>query len=189
MIPNAEKIIEKAQKGEKPTTAERRHALSYLMLSGRMDTNAAVGELFKVTERQIRLDKKWLREQRAREIREDDPALVVADLLISFEKGIRDVERSMNKCKLGSRVYLEHARSLYRMQLEKVKALQDLNYLPKNLGNMSVVRYDYAAVVSKDGSVETRPTDLSFEDIEIVEQKSLPRPQTGQDEEDISEDL
>lgn len=168
MIPNAEKIIERAQRGEKPSTADRRHALSFLILRGQTDTNAALGELFKVSERQVRLDKQWLREQKAKTIRNDDPGLVIADLMMSYEKEIRNVERSMAKCKLGSRVYLEHAKTLFKMQLEKIKAMQDLGYLPKNLGNMSVTKYEYSALVGKDGSVETRPVDLSFEDVEVL---------------------
>ena len=179
MTPNTTKIIEKAQRGEKPTTSERRHALSYLMVSGKLDPNAALGELFKVSERQIKLDKKWLREQTAKDVREDDPMLVVADLVMSFEKAIREVERSMAKCKLGSRTYLEHASKLFRMQLDKVKALQDLAVLPKNLGNLSVTKYSYAAYVGRDGSVETRPTDLAFDDVEEI--KALPEPSPSLD--------
>jgi NACalpha-BTF3-like transcription factor len=181
MIPHAEKLIEKAQKGEKLTTAERRHCVAFLMATER-PTNSNMGNLFKVSERQIRLDKEHIRKERAKEITEEDISLVISDIAMVFETQIRDIERSKKKCKMGGRAYLEHCKTIFKSQLEKVKALQDLGYYPKNLGQMTVEKYEYKAIVSKDGSVETRPTELTFEDVEVVEQqpaeqKALPAPE------------
>jgi hypothetical protein len=180
MIPHAEKLIEKAQKGEKLNTAERRHCVAFMMTTQR-ETNANMGSLFKVSERQIRLDKEHIRKERAKEITEEDISLVISDIAMVFETQIRDIEASKRRCKRGSRSYLEHCKTIFKAQLDKVKALQDLGYYPKNLGQMTVQKYEYAAIVSKDGSVETRPTNLALDaeiiEGEVEELKALPAPE------------
>jgi hypothetical protein len=47
------------------------------------------------------------------------------------------------------------------LRFKCVKALQDLGYYPKNLGNMTVQKFDFKAIVNKlDGSVTVHNRDL-----------------------------
>lgn len=167
-IPNAEKIIERARQGEPVTTKERRHAVAYLISTQPGEITAGdMAEWFGVTDRTIRFDMRYIREERAKLIKEDDIGLVIADIAMTFDNQIRDIEKSKAKCKLGSREHLEHSKAIFDMQLRKVKALQDLGYYPKNLGNMTVEKFEYRATVSKDGAVDTRRVDMF--DAEVIE--------------------
>jgi hypothetical protein len=169
MIPHADKLIEQAQKGQRLNSKERRHCVAYLMSTQPATTNVANADLFQVSERQIRLDKKYIREDRAKLIREDDIGLVIADIAMSFETQVRDMEASKQKCKRGTRVFLEHCRVIFDTQIKKVNALQALGFYPRNLGNIVVEKFDYRAVVSKDGSVNTRAVDMIFDDDDTID--------------------
>lgn len=183
-IPHAEKLVERAQSGERLTSKERRHCVAYLMATQPEQTNTAIGELFQVSERQIRTDKRVVREERAKLIKEDDIGLVVADIAMTLDRQMRDVESSKKKCRVGSRDYVLHCTTIHDIQLKTVKALQDLGYYPKNLGNMTVEKYEYKAFVTKDNRVDTRPLNMIIEDglevqeadFEDVTPKQLPPP-------------
>lgn len=184
MLAHAEKIIERAQKGEKIASNERRHAVAYLMTTDLSQSNQELGKLFGVTEGQIRHDKKTIREDRAKLIREEDIALVIADIMINFDRQVRDIERSKRDCTPGSRNFLEHCKAIFNLEMQRITALQNLGYYPKNLGNMTVSRFEYEATVAKDGGVVTRPVQLQFDDngqvleaeFEDIKQLSLPAP-------------
>lgn len=165
-IPHAEKLLAQAQNGAKLDTKDRRHVLGYLMATNPelASDNEALSETFQISDRMIRLDKKIIREEKAKLIKDDDIGLVIADLVLAFEQQIRDIEKSKAKCKLGSRDHLEHSKAIFDINLKKVKALQDLGYYPKNLGNMVVEKFEYKSVVHKDGSVDTRRVDMFDQD-------------------------
>lgn len=138
-----------------------------------------MAKLFQVSERQVRLDKQHLRNERAKLLKEDDVGLIVADISIAFDNQIVDIEKSKKSAKPGSKVYLDHCQAIIELRLKAVKSLQDLGWLPKSLGNMIVDRFDYSAVVSKDGSVSTQPTHLIPERVPArIEQAKSDEPQT-----------
>lgn len=184
-IPYADKLIERAQKGERLTAKDRRHCVGYLMGTRPEMTNVEIGELFQVSEGLIRADKKRIRHERARLIKEEDVGLVIADIAIECDRQIRDLEASKMKCAKGTRPFVEHCKAIVDTRLKSVKALQELGYYPKSLGNLTVERFEYRAVVGKDGSVDTRPVDLRFDgdddviDVEFEEQRLI---EAGQDE-------
>ena len=171
MIPQADKLIEQAQKGERLKPTERRHCIAYIMSTQPEMNNCAMGELFRVSEAQIRKDRISIREARAKSIKTEDIGLVIADVALSFERQVRDLEKSKAKALIGTRTYLEHCKSIFDIELKKIQALQSLGFYPKSLGNLSVERFEYQAVVYKDGSVETRPVELCVKEDEdgIVE--------------------
>jgi hypothetical protein len=160
MLPQSEQLLERARAGERLTTKERRHCVAYNMAKAPDISNVAMGELFQVSERQIRLDKQYIRQERAKLVKEDDVGLVIADIAMSFDNEVQDIQRSKTKCKIGTPAYLNHCKTIFDLQLAKVKALQDLGYYPKSLGNLTVDKFEYVAVVGKDGSVNTRPIEL-----------------------------
>lgn len=184
-IPHAEKMIERARNGERLGTKDRRHCVAFLMAADPSHSNVALGDLFGVSERQIRADKLKLRQDRAKLVKEEDVGLVIADISLAFENQLRDIERSKGKCRLGSQIYLNHCKEIASLVLKKVASLQELGYLPKNLGQMTTTRYDYQAVVAKDGSVDTRPLHMTFGDdvqegeFEEVQIKQIPAPENG----------
>lgn len=159
----AEKMLARANAGERLKATERRHVIEYFSATHPDKSNREMAELFQVSERVIRLDKELYREQKALFLKKDlqkDLALVIADIAMDFERQVLDIEKSKAKAKLGSLPYLAHCKSVLEMRLNMVKAFQDIGYLPKNLGNMTVEKFEYKATVSKDGAVNTRPVDM-----------------------------
>ena len=173
-LSTADRILESASRGEAVTTQDRRHAVMYLMATEPQVTNSEMAEMFKVTERTIRFDKKKIREERSKRIKEEDVSLVIADILMDFERNVSDIEKSKKHATPGTRTYLEHCTSVIRMRLDTSRALQDLGYLPKSLGHLAVHKYNYQSTVLKDGSVETRKVE-SFEDATPEELKTIER--------------
>ncbi len=154
-IANAEKIIQRAQKGEKVSRRERLHCVAFIMATMPTLTNREIGEIFGITERAVRVDKQKVKEERSSQIKEEDIALVIADIAMTYDFQIRDIEKSKQKCKLGTKEYLTHCKTIFDMQRLKVEALQNLGYYPKNLGNMTVEKFEYKAIVNSDNSVVT----------------------------------
>ena len=173
-IPHADRLIEKARGGKRLSPADRRHCVEYLMAAEPESTNMDLARLFHVTEWTIRSDKDIVRKRRAAQIGQDDPGLVIADIALLCERQIRDIEVSKKKAKLGSTSYLAHCVQCLDSQLKVVRALQDLGYYPKNLGNMTVDKYEYRAIVTEDGSVMSRPVDLVFQDSPTIEAEAVP---------------
>lgn len=171
---HAEKYISRAEKGDKLTVKERRHVITYLMGTGRTAhndatgkslvdaseqyaTNVAMAELFQVSERQVRMDKAWVKEERARFIKHDDISLVLADIALSFDRQVNDIEDSKRKCDKGTRTYLEHCKAIFNLEIAKVNALQSLGYYPKDLGQLTVQKFEYKATVGVMASLESTP--------------------------------
>jgi hypothetical protein len=164
-VPEADKLLERAKAGdEKLNTKDRRHVIAYLMATAPETSNVDMATWFKVSERQIRNDKRYIKEERAALIREEDIGLVIADIAMSFDNVVRELQRGAKKTTVGSMTHLKYYKEIFDTQLKKVKALQDLGYYPKNLGNMTVDKYEYKAFVNKDGSVQTNKVDLRFDE-------------------------
>lgn len=176
-IPHAEKLLEKAQSGVRLTPNERRHCVAFLMATRPHETNSELGKTFGVSEKMIRKDKDQIRGERAKLIKEDDIGLVISDIVMCLENQVRDIERSKGKASAGTKAYLDHCRAIFNMKLESVKALQELGYYPRNLGNMVVEKFEYRATVGRDGSVDTRPVNLldneNIIEAEFEEQKQI----------------
>jgi hypothetical protein len=162
-ILTTEALLQEARDGRKLDAVDRRNVLRYLMYTRPDMNNVEAGELFQVTEATIRKDRAAIREEMAEELRTEDVGLVIGDISFNFRRQMRDLEASKAKAKPGSKEYLAHCVALLDMELKKTKAFQELGYLPKNLGNMTVTNYDYAAVVIKGDQIESRPLTM-FDD-------------------------
>lgn len=176
--PKAEKLIKQAQMGQLLSAKERRHCISYLMGTRPEFSQTAMADLFQVSERMIRYDVKHIRKDKAELIKQDDVGLVIADIVLCFDKQVRDMEASKAKCRLGTMPYLNHCKTIFNTQLLKVKAMQDLGYYPKNLGNLTVDKFEFKAVVTPDNSVTSRPVNMDLDGVidttaEKVEARAL----------------
>jgi hypothetical protein len=168
--PHAEKLVQIARSGEKISSKDRRHCVAYLMATAPEISNVELGAIFQVCEKQIRNDKLKIRKSRANNEKLEDVGLVISDIAMSFERQMQDIERSKKKAKPGTKVFLDHCRALFDLQLRKVQALQDLGYYPKNLGTLTTTSYEYKAIVSKqDGSVEVHQSHLLKKPVDTVD--------------------
>lgn len=155
MILHVEKLLERAQSGEQLNSRERRHCLTHLLINNPEMSFAALSRLFRVSDTQIRKDHTKIRLEKSKLIQGDDVGLVLADVAFTFETQIRDLEIAKKKANPGSATYLKYCQTIFDLHLSKIKALQELGYYPKNLGNLVVERYEFRADVSKDGVVRS----------------------------------
>jgi hypothetical protein len=178
-----ERLLEDAKNGTKLNVEDRRRVIRYLMIVCPENTNYDLAETFQISEGMIRKDKITIRQEIANDLRKDDVGLVIADIEFNFLRQLKGLETSKAKCALGSTEYRLHCMAILDIELKKTKMFQDLGYLPKNLGNLTTESYEYAAVLIKDGSVESRPMNLFDADTQQkikdrAVQKALPTPQT-----------
>lgn len=150
----AQSLLEKAHAGEILSAKDRRHCIDYILTNSSANgkhlnpiTVAEMADLFKVSERQIRDDKRKVREQRAKEISEEDVSLVIVELLQTFDDQIADAHRQKRKVKPGTPTYLQYIKAITELTTQKITILQSLGYYPKNLGNLNVETFDYTAIV------------------------------------------
>jgi len=169
-VPTAQKLLQESEK-RALTTRERRLVVAYLMATeGDRYTNVELAEKFNVSERTIREDKKHIREEKAKFIKDDDVGLIIADICLDFERQVADIEKSKAKAKPGSHQFLAHCKAIMELRLKMVEALQNIGYLPKNLGNMVVQKFEYRAEVHPmTGHTETVPVL----EAQVVEPKLL----------------
>jgi hypothetical protein len=162
-ILTTEALLQQAKDGQKLDVEDRRRVMRYLMYIQPEMTNVDAGELFQVTEATIRKDRKVIREEMAEELKTEDVGLVVSDIAFNFRRQLRDLEASKAKCKMGTKEYVQHCQAILKIELDKTKMFQELGFLPKNLGNMTIQNYEYAAVVIKGDQIESRPLTM-FDD-------------------------
>lgn len=156
-LPIAEDIIKRAENGEEITAKERRHAIAFLQSMQPENTGTQdLVRLFKVSDRQIRIDKQQIREEHAKLITDEDIGLVIADIRVSYENSARELYRQAKLSKPGSAVRLSYIKAQHDMLLKTVEALQNLGYYPKNLGTQTTNSFEYIATVDmRTGDVET----------------------------------
>jgi NACalpha-BTF3-like transcription factor len=155
-LPIAEEIIKRAEANQDVSAKERRHAIAFVMAMQPENAGTTdLSKLFKVSDRQIRLDKQEVREERSKLISEEDIGLVIADIRMSHENAARELYRQAKFSKQGSQVRLNYITAQHNILLKTVEALSNLGYYPKNLGTQTVNRYEYIATVDmKSGDVE-----------------------------------
>lgn len=160
-------LLEEVQNAPRRVDAdERRRLVAYCTSMQPEISNTELAHWCKVTEGCIRKDRLLVRKKMAKDVQEDDIALIIGDILGDFKRQISHIEKSKEKATLGTNNYLQHCSSAMDIRLKTVKALQDLGFLPKQLGNMTVQKFEYAAVVTVDGSVDTRPLGLFDENVQ-----------------------
>jgi hypothetical protein len=54
----------------------------------------------------------------ASELRDDDVGLVVADIVFTFKRQLRDLEKSKAACRPGTTEYRKHCESLFNLERE-----------------------------------------------------------------------
>jgi len=197
-IPKAEKLIALAQTGERLVAKDRLHVVRYMMATRPDETNQSIADLCQVSERMIRKDKDAIRREKAQLIREDDIANVIADIAMNFDRQIKDLEASKKskECKPGTRTYLEHCKTIFTLELNKVAALQNLGYYPKSLGTLTTQKFEFTASVgimegegTKPAAVTARADSdeaLEAEFTDVLEPRLLEAPVDATENEDTS---
>lgn len=188
----AQELIDQAREGKILTAKERRHCIDYILSIGSGNdpddankkgkhatplTIQEMAELFGVSTRQITLDKRIVREQRAKEVGEEDISLVLADIDYTFSSEIAALQRAKKKAKAGSSTYLQYVKAITELTSQRIKLLQDLGYYPKNIGNLTVAEYDFTAQIDsmtgKVNSVKSSETKVIDTTAAVIEETVL----------------
>jgi hypothetical protein len=167
----AQQILTRADGGEKVSAQDRRHALVYLKATQPQLSIDELSQMFHVSSRMISEDRVIIREEKAKVLKDElskDLGLVIADIAMDFEKQVSDLEKSKGKAKLGSKPYIDHCNSIFNLRMKMIECYQNIGYLPKNLGAMTVEKFEYRATVSLDGSVNTRQVEQFDEKAEAA---------------------
>jgi hypothetical protein len=157
-----EKLFQEAKEGKLLSAAERRHCLAWWAATQNEKlTNQEFGDIFHVTERTIRVDFGKIRNQIVLELVENKNVdFIVTDILLEFNKQIRDMEkakRELEKNKgVGKEVYLKHCVAIVDMRLKVINSLQNLGWVPKSANTSTKDETVYIAEVGQDGSIETK---------------------------------
>lgn len=176
-VHKCQEFLDRVASGEVLKMLERRLAIQYLLATQPGITTYELSSIFHVTEKTILSDKQSLRQDKAKYLKgemQNDISLVIADIALDFERQVSDLEKSKKSSELGKRAYVDHCNAIFNMRLQMIRTFQDIGYLPKNLGAMTVEKFEYKAIVHKDGTVATLSTaeissrkalEAEFEDI------------------------
>ncbi len=182
----AEQFIDRAERGEKLTTDERRHAVAYIESMHPEVSNVDMARLFQVDEATIRSDIKKSKAAKIDRVREDtDIKLILADMIHARDRAVRKLAAVQAKMerekKTDSPNYRKTIEAEVNMHLKIAAALSELGVLPKNIGTVTVNKSVFKAIVEqKTGAIsEVRPLDL-FNDLrdgetleELLKRKSI----------------
>lgn len=159
--PVAENLVAQARNGEKLELEDRRHALQYLMFTEPDLSRMELGRLFQVDESTIRHDIKRIKERNAEVVKEDtDVKLIIADLIAARDRALVEIEKAKKaivdgKKGIGSPNHLNYIKATVELHLRVTEALQNMGWLPKNIGALTVNKHVFKAVVMKGQYIQT----------------------------------
>lgn len=153
---SAEQLLAIAKaKTRKLTSAERRVVLAYLEEVGDdvhgYSTNYKLADLFEVDEKVIRSDKKRLLQEYAQHITPEHAMGFVAAYLRAHDELLRRTRQGLSKAVPGSLGHQNYLRLLSDLETKRMKMLQDIGAVPKELGHMQISEERWVATVSDDG--------------------------------------
>jgi hypothetical protein len=158
--PIAEDLVGRARKGEKLTLEDRRYALQFLMYTEPDLSRMELGRIFQVDESTIRHDIKRIKEKNADLIKEDtDVKLIIADLIAARDRALLEIEKAKKlistTAKEGTPNHLNFIKASVEIHMKVTEALQNMGWLPKNIGAITVNKHVFKAIVQKGQYIQT----------------------------------
>jgi hypothetical protein len=160
----AEQLLTLAQtRARKLTIGERRTVIAYLEDTGEdhvsYSSNYKLAELFGVDEKVIRDDKKKLLQEYAQHITPEYAMGFVAAYLRAHDDLLRRTRHGLSKAVPGSLGHQNYLRLLSDLETKRMKLLQEIGAVPRELGHMQISEERWIATVSEDGvtSVHQEP--------------------------------
>jgi hypothetical protein len=158
--PVAEQLVDQARRGEKLLMEDRRHAIAYLMYTEPNLSNIELGKMFQVDEGTIRHDVKRIKNKNADTIKEDtDVKLIIADLIAARDRALLEIETAKKMLRAAGKQdspnMLNFIKASVEMHMKVTEALQNMGWLPKNIGAITVNKHVFKAVVQKGQFIQT----------------------------------
>jgi len=166
---------EAQEKDRKLTPSERRRVVMWLQHSHPELFNTDIARVLGVSDKLIRNDKELIRKKAAEEIKNDSIELIISDIIQVYNKQAQDLERSKRKAVLGKGEYRMHSLAVAQIENMKLKALQDVGWIPKNLGTGFTESYSYVVDVGENGMIKTQKVEQKMEKKSKIPNKYLPQ--------------
>ncbi len=88
---------------------------------------------------------------------------IVSELTADYENQRKQIRRSRAKCRPGTKAYLDHCKLLDDLRRKHILSLRTLGLIPRSLAATLADRYEYTAVLAKDGTCAIRTFDTLAE--------------------------
>jgi hypothetical protein len=164
-------------KERKLSVDERREVLRWLDEDGRREmpdpddpsktivvtirsySNYRLGEVFQVSEKQIRKDRALIRKMAMDALTPEQGLAFVEGFLREHNALIRRAEDGLEACVPGSQTQVMFLRLLSDLRKRHIALLQEVSVVPKELGNLNITEEIWTAEVSRDDVVSVTKTD------------------------------
>jgi hypothetical protein len=145
---NPEQLYEIAKDNKrKLTPRERREVIVWLDESDELPSNRELARVFQCDERLIRLDKQAIMREYAAGVTPDSAMGFVARYLKGHDDLIRYAKLGLDSSAPGGMQHEKYLKLLSDLELRRVKLLQDIGVIPKELGHLSIAEENWVAEV------------------------------------------
>ena len=124
---------------EQLSTRERRHAVAQFLEINPNATNSQLSARYGVSTRTISQDRAKLREDEAGE------ANPLADLRRAYRRNMERLKQAKTEIKEGTRLYLDHVVTEFKLTMDYLKALQSLGVVPKNVAAKEITEWKFVS--------------------------------------------
>jgi hypothetical protein len=146
-----DKLWTEAQQGKKLTPRERRAVIAHLESEGEFINNYELAGIFGVDEKAIRRDRKRVLTDYANAINPDVAMEFVAKYLKDHDLLIANARRGMAQAAPGGITHIKYLALLSDLSSSRIKLLQDIGVVQKELGHLNVSEEVWEATVSDEG--------------------------------------
>lgn len=149
------------RKARKLRPGERRRCIVYLEELGESHSTRELAEIFGVGESVIAQDRKRILKLYATELTPAHALQFVADSLRGHDDLIRRARAGLRSTVEGTLMHQKYVEQLSQLELRRIKILQEIGVVAKELGHLNVSEEVWYAKVSEDGivSVSQDPAD------------------------------
>lgn len=121
-----------------------------ISFSVRAYSNYKLGAVFGVNEKQIRKDRELIRKQAMTALTPEQALAFVEDFLREHNALIRRAELGLEACEAGSQTQVMFLRLISDLRKRHIALLQEVEVVPKQLGNLNITEEIWEATVSRD---------------------------------------
>lgn len=147
------------QKTRRLKPKERQAVIMYLEEQDEIQSNYQLAALFQCDEKAIRRDRQVVMQEYSSQITPDNAMKFVARYLKDQDELIRKAKAGLDQTTPGGLMHSKYVALLSDLQARKIKTLQDISVVPKELGHLSVTEEIWQASVSEDGVTGVQRVD------------------------------
>lgn len=146
-----DKLYAEAQNGRKLSAPERRRVIAYLDEIQEHYSNYQLAAVFGCDEKLIRLDRKRLMRAYANAITPENAMGFVADYIKTHDELIARSRKALDGLTEGGQSHRAYIALISELTQKRLKALQDIGVVERELGHLNVSEEKWVATVSKEG--------------------------------------